>query len=263
MVDVERLQIIYRWSDALRVTAGRGHTKLGFWNESYHHGALLQPTVDRPEMLKFEDDGGMLPVHFVGVEVSGRVGRGAWDVSYAGYVANGRGPRPDRVQGAFDGNRNKAFGGVLSFAREGRGSLRVGVSAYHDVIPPETTGRRNELDEALFGAHLVYESGRFLLQSEYFHLRHEELGTGTRLPSDAAYALCVLRFGRWKPYAGIDWLRVDPDDPFFVGYGELTRTLVGLRFDPAAFNALKLEYHHDRRSGGDSHRLVLQSAFAF
>ena len=70
VVDVERLQIAYRWSDALRLTAGRGHTALGYWNESYHHGKLLQPTVERPEVLKFEDDGGILPVHFVGLEAA-------------------------------------------------------------------------------------------------------------------------------------------------------------------------------------------------
>src|SRR5262245_29563842 len=43
-VDVERLQIDYHWSDALRLKLGRGHTALGYWNESFHHGKLLQPT---------------------------------------------------------------------------------------------------------------------------------------------------------------------------------------------------------------------------
>src|SRR5262245_14781893 len=98
VVDVERLQLSYRWSDAFRLNVGRGHTALGYWNEAYHHGALLQPTVERPEALKFEDDGGILPVHFVGLEAAGRASIGAWDLGYVGYVANGRGPRPDVIQ---------------------------------------------------------------------------------------------------------------------------------------------------------------------
>jgi hypothetical protein len=265
VVDVERLQIAYRWSDALRVTAGRGHTALGYWNESYHHGALLEPTVDRPEALKFEDDGGILPVHFVGLEASGRKGRGDWDLTYVGYVANGRGIQPDVVQGAFDANRSKAVGGKLSLAREGRYSLRFGASAYHDVIPPDggPDGRQDPLNETILGAHLVVQSTHLRLFSEYFHLHHEDQQTRASFVDEAAYAIGVFQSGRWSPYAGIDWMSVDPADPYFVGYSSLTRGLVGLRFDVAAFNALKLEYQHDDRSGAVSHTLVLQSAFTF
>src|SRR5262249_55068996 len=71
VVDVERMFIKYSWSDQLRLAAGRTHTALGYWNEAFHHGALLQPTVERPQALKFEDDGGILPVHAVGLELSG------------------------------------------------------------------------------------------------------------------------------------------------------------------------------------------------
>jgi len=265
VVDVERLQIAYRWSDAFRATAGRGHTALGYWNESFHHGALLQPTVERPEALKFEDDGGILPVHFVGLEVSGRRASGAWDLTYVGYVANGRGPEPDVVQGAFDGNKNKAFGGKLSVAHEGRHGLRFGVSAYHDVIPADegATDGHAELGETLLGAHLAYQGEHLRVYSEYFHLHHEDRQAGSVFTEEAAYAVGVFQSGRWSPYAGIDWLRMDAADPFFVGYRDLTRTLVGLRFDVVTFNALKLEYQHNDYHSGVSHTLVLQSALTF
>ena len=73
VMDLERLSIGYTFSDALRVRAGRFHTPLGFWNTSYHHGVQLQPTIERPEFLKFEDDNGIIPAHMVGAYISGRV----------------------------------------------------------------------------------------------------------------------------------------------------------------------------------------------
>ena len=264
-VDVERLQINYHWSDAFRIAAGRGHTALGYWNESFHHGVLLQPTVARPEALKFEDDGGILPVHFVGLEASGRTGHGAWDLGYVGYVANGRGIRPDVVQGAFDANQGKAVGGKLSLSREGRQGFRFGVAAYHDVIPPDPAivGRESPLGEWVLGAHFVYQSEHARLYSEYFHLRHDDQTTGAGYTHEAAYAIGVVQSGRFSPYGGVDWMRIDSADPYFAGYRSLTRVLVGLRFDLVSFNALKLEYQHDNRPGGVSQAVVLQSAFTF
>ena len=266
VVDVERLQIGYRWSDAFHLTAGRGHTALGYWNEAYHHGTLLQPTVERPEALKFEDDGGVLPVHFVGLEAGGRAAFGVWDLAYVGFVANGRGTKMDQVQGAFDANASKAVGGKLSLSREGRHSFSFGPSVYHDVIPadPEQPGRSFEIAETILGAHLSYRSSRGDLFSEYFHISHDGRDTPEHFTHQAAYAVGVLHFGRWSPYAGIDWLELDAGDPFYPPpFTSVTRTLLGLRWDPVAFNCLKLEYDRSDRSWGIEHTVVLQSAFTF
>lgn len=59
VVDLERLQLKYSYSDLLNVTAGRVHTALGYWGTTYHHGAWLQTTAFRPEVYKFEDEGGI------------------------------------------------------------------------------------------------------------------------------------------------------------------------------------------------------------
>ena len=265
-VDVERLQIAYRWSDAFRLTAGRGHTALGHWNESYHHGKLLQPTVERPEALKFEDDGGILPVHFVGLEASGRAASGAWDLGYVGYVANGRGPRAEVVQGAFDANDSKAVGGKLSLSRQGRHSFTFGGVAYHDVIPadPGQPRRESEIGATIVGAHFIYQSEHFQLLSEYFHVTDELRQTGESFSHDGGYALGVLHFGKWSPYAGIDWTDLDPKDPYYgPPLASVTRALFGVRWDVAGFNALKLEYNRDDRPWGVEHVVVVQSAFTF
>ena len=73
VVDVERLLLKYEYADWLNASAGRGHTPIGYWNTHYHHGTWLYTTVERPLLFEFEDEDGILPVHYVGVELSGRV----------------------------------------------------------------------------------------------------------------------------------------------------------------------------------------------
>lgn len=265
-VDVERLQVRYSYSDRFRAALGRGHTPLGFWNEAYHHGALLEPTVDRPEALKFEDDGGILPVHFVGLEVSGKAPLAGGDLGYVAAVANGRGAVPDLVQGAYDANKSKAVVAKLDLSLGSEHALAFGPSVYHDTIPEDlaTPGGHAPLGELILGAHLVYRDRRFDLFSEYFHIRHESETTHERFTNESAYAIGVAHFGKWSPYAGIDWMDLDSADPFYgPAYSDLTRVLAGVRYDLIGFNALKLEYRHEDRPIGVSHIVVLQSAFTF
>src|SRR6266702_1772959 len=48
VVDVERLQIGYTFSDYATVWLGRFHTPYGYWNTAFHHGAQLQTSILRP-----------------------------------------------------------------------------------------------------------------------------------------------------------------------------------------------------------------------
>ena len=61
--EVERLIVRYDFSDYAKLSVGRYHTQLGYWNTAFHHGAWLQTTVSRPQAVKF--GGTVLPVHFL------------------------------------------------------------------------------------------------------------------------------------------------------------------------------------------------------
>ena len=69
--EIERFYLKYSPSDLFNIKFGRIHTPIGYWNQAFHHGAWFQTTVTRPEIFKFEDDRGILPVHSVGVELLG------------------------------------------------------------------------------------------------------------------------------------------------------------------------------------------------
>ena len=67
--EVERSIIRFDQSDHLKMSVGRYHTPINWWNTAFHHGQWLQTTISRPEMTQF--GGRFIPVHFVGALVEG------------------------------------------------------------------------------------------------------------------------------------------------------------------------------------------------
>lgn len=262
-IEIERLYIKYVLSDAFKLAAGRTHTALGYWNEAYHHGALLQPTVSRPEILRF---GGVMPLHSVGVEVSGRFAASAWDINYIANFANGRARDFSVTQGAVDVNRQKAVAVKLSFAHQARRTFIFGPMFYRDVIPADPTKptRLADLTETIPGFHVVYRDPRLELLSEYFRIRHVNRVTAEKATHEGWYAIGVLRSWRIKPYAGIDVAEFASGQAYFAGGdASVRRYLAGARYDVNPFNALKFEYRYEDRASGVTHALVINTAFAF
>ena len=72
--EVERAILRYDFADALKLSAGRYHTPVSYWNTAYHHGLWLQTSVARPEIIRI--GGSFLPVHFVGALLEGTLSSG-------------------------------------------------------------------------------------------------------------------------------------------------------------------------------------------
>src|SRR5262245_63895546 len=51
--EVERMIIRLDQSDRLKLSFGRYHTPINWWNTAFHHGSWLQTTISRPEMIQF------------------------------------------------------------------------------------------------------------------------------------------------------------------------------------------------------------------
>ena len=86
--DVERAIIRYDLNDHLKVSFGRYHAPINYWNTAFHHGAWLQTSISRPEMIRF--GGRFLPVHFVGALAEGTIPSGPLGLNYNFGVGNGR-----------------------------------------------------------------------------------------------------------------------------------------------------------------------------
>src|SRR5579872_4440482 len=50
--EVERIILRYDVNDYFKLSFGRYHTPINYWNTAFHHGQWLQTTISRPEMTQ-------------------------------------------------------------------------------------------------------------------------------------------------------------------------------------------------------------------
>lgn len=266
VIDLERYQIKYAPSDRFSVALGRMHTALGYWNQTYHHGTWLQTTVARPEIYLFEDEGGALPIHEVGLRVAGAWPLPRLRLEYDASLSNGRGRTPREIQMFQDLDNSKAWQVWLAVAPTDLAGLKVGGVARFDRIPPhlEEPRRATTLDERVLGAFAVYIHNHAEILAEGLHLRHEA-PQGETWRTWGLYVQGAWRLGRFKPYYRYDRLEHAEGDPFSEGTASDVRAhTAGLRIDPWAWAALKLELsHRDPRPGAPFTSAVAHVAFTF
>jgi hypothetical protein len=259
--DVERLQVAYFVSDLLRLAAGRFHAAIGYYNDAFHHGAVFQLPTQRPNVVRFEDDGGLVPAHFVGLHADGRLGFGGdARLRYDLEVANSRGPTRNVVVNAFDPLDAKAFNARLRLELPaGEGTLFAGVNLISDRIA--ATDARPELSERIFGAHAVYHGPRLSLVAEGYLLRHGD-PSGRDFDTRAGFVEAGFRvFEDITPYLVLERIEVPAaKDPYFVGEASHTTATAGVRWLFAEATALKVEAS---RTGGDATGTLFTMQFAF
>ncbi len=266
--EMERLYLQYTPLDIFNMKIGRMHTPIGYWSQHFHHGSWFQTTVSRPNLHFFEDDGGILPVHTVGVDFSGRRGLGPLDVLVRATVGNGRGRTLDEVQNVKDANRSKSLNLHFNLAPDALPGLDFGVSTYFDRIPenPFNVFRRGEMDERIWVGHLAYLRKGIEILAEVAAIGHKEDSTQREFDSQGLYIQGAYQLPKWKPYFRFDLLDLDEADPLYrrPERVDISQTTLGVRWDPSTWLALKFEYRYaERARKHTSHSGIFQSAFVF
>ena len=256
-IDLERIHL--RWTyHGFWVEAGRSHTDLGFWNLAYHHGRWLQPTIERPRIARFEDSGGILPVHWIGAQIGYRAelgGEVVWTTSAA--VGNGRGAVVDDLQTREDSHSPKQVYAKTELKGLFFRDLRIGVAGVYGYISAQPASVRPALpDVGLFeeigNVYVAHASFPFTFISEGYAIVHRG-GGGTWTTYDA-FAVASYTLGIFTPYLeGERLVMTGGSDPFFVP-DPATPTLeldvaggiAGLRLDVSTWSAVKAEYRLDR-----------------
>jgi len=67
--DLERFQIGWEPTADTVIWLGRFHQASSVWNHEHHHGQYLQTSITRPAIEEWEDLGGTIPQHFLGLLV--------------------------------------------------------------------------------------------------------------------------------------------------------------------------------------------------
>lgn len=242
-VDVERYLLTYSDNEYFNLSAGRYHTAIGYYNTAYHHSTWLQTTTGRPLLFAFEDQGGILPIHNVGVEAYGRIPSGSLGLHYVAEVGNGRESRnpigEEPVQNTVDDSNGKAVNFEL-FARPANiPGLQFGFSAYHDVLVPDTT--RVGVGETILAAHAVYTTPTFEWLNEALVVRHTPEG-GHTFQTPGWYSQISKRFGAYRPYLRYQYINASSGEPIFPDIGLRAGPSAGVRYDASESVALKLQY---------------------
>lgn len=262
-VNVERLLLQYRWSDYLHIEAGQFRTAVGYYSTAYLRGAWFQTAISRPRMFAFEEDGGVLPLHTVGVSASGLIPSGPLGLHYVVETGNAR-TWGSPVAAGVTGHDAINFS-VYARPRPIPG-LELGFSDYHDRFSP-LTGLT--VDRSGVSAHLVYVANRFEFLNE---------GVAARLyygPANATatwsgfYSQLAYRVGpNWGPYARVEKLSVQ-SGPFFNALLPSVanwRSMYtgGVRYDWNDHVAIKVELGHEADWGVPHYyQAAMQIAFGF
>ncbi len=244
--EIERLQLNYRPREYFNASVGRYHTAIGFYSTAYHHGTWFQTATGRPLIFAFEDVGGIMPIHNVGVSVSGQLPSGRLGLRYVAEVGNGRrysatGASP--VLNVADDNDYKAFNLGLQARPDWAPGWQFGVSAYHDKVTPAGLPR---IDQTILAGFAVWQKPRWEWLNEVLWFRHDPVG-GAATEATAAYTQMARQWGAFRPYLRYQYLYAERADLIFSNFGQaglMHGPSVGLRYDFSDLAALKFQFDH-------------------
>jgi hypothetical protein len=242
VIDVERVIARYSFSNTVNLSVGKFHTPFGYWNNAYHHGALIQPTIQRPNIVRFEDEGGFLPIHQVGLQFDGTFAS-KLNLGYNVMVSNGQ--SQGNSGGTFDRKGSMALNWSVNM--EPIDGLKFIVSGLSNRIPAGSTTYQNvvlaeDSFYQMYNASVAYFLGSLPLElcAEYYNVSNQMTTSGTtRLNGFFGY----IGFNKYKivPYAVYNNIRFQQGEQFFEK-NDLDGITGGLRYSISPKAIVKLEY---------------------
>jgi len=273
--DVERLLLKYKQSDYFSISAGRFHSWVGYYNTAFNYGEFLETTTDRPFMYAFDDQGGILPMQDVGVNLTGRIPSGKMGLNYVFEVSNGEayGPNVEPTQNNQATHNSKAINGGLFMRPNAVSGLQLGFSLRYDNLSIPGPA----VHETLATVHVVLDDGRNEILNEVALVRHAETA-GPVFNTSAFYTQWSRAFGKVRPFFRYQYFNAPNNDPAYIfsspnDYAPLSSTgfvgringpSTGVRYDFTGHSALKLQYDRISLRGFDTQNgLTSQVAFTF
>jgi hypothetical protein len=252
--DLERFQIGYQFNDEATVWVGRFHTPYGYVNTALHHGVWLADALRRPKFANFEDHGGVMPAHTVGVWVTGARRLEDGKILYDFYAGNGQ----EIIDGIVDmqsgGNGHGAAmaGSRLSYQFGGAADgLLVGLNGFTDKVSSQQTLFLTRLQ--MMGAYAVYDTDDWEHIIEAYSFRDTNLNGGPAgtHKSFAWFGQFAYRAHWGLPYIRYERAELDQGDEYFAEQqsgASYYRSAMGVRFDLNARSSIKFEVAHTRNT---------------
>jgi len=267
-VDIERLIFQYNISDAFKLDVGRFHTALGYYNNTYHHGTWFQTATGRPDFVNYEDSGGILPVHTVGLSLHGAIPSGTLGLSYFAEVGNShqfRNPNlgVNPVANVADVSNSKAVNVALLSRPAGVPGLQFGAGLYHDNLHPDA---QIGTVENILNGHVVFKDAHWEFISEVYKISHAP-DNGPTTTSTAWFAQVAHQFGKLRPYVRYTSTDIPLTDAAYALVdlaGKRHTVSYGVRWDFTDYASYKMQLDQKTVTGLPvSSDLIFQLAFTF
>jgi hypothetical protein len=266
--EMDRLLVQYAPNRYLRLGIGKYNTGIGYYPNEFHRAKFYQTATGRPIMFTDEDNGGILPVHQIGLTAQGEIPSGSLGLHYIGEVGNGRSfnERSAEIQNFADENNLKAINAGLFVRPDRLPDLNVGFSVYRDTIQSADGSKTSEMITA---AHAVWMAPDVEFLNEAVFVRHTPEGGGERVTTTGFYTQFSHRVDATRPYVRYEYQNVPSRDPLF-GLGDVVPPFgvrkavsVGVRFDLTQLVVFKVQYDHAQQFGVWANGAHAQLAIAF
>jgi hypothetical protein len=272
-VDLERAQIGYQFGDSATLWAGRFHTPYGYYNTAFHHGQQIATSLRRPRFIEFEDHGGIMPAHTVGLWLTGNERLADQKFTYDLYIGNSQ----RIIGGTLDqNNAGNVHGSTIIGANFGYlpgglfDGLKVGFDVFQTRIEDQDVVPSYFTEVHSVGTYAAYDTDTWEDIAEFHVFDDRDLSghTGTHR-SDAGFVQLGYRGGRFTPYARYERGSFQQSDNYFAAQAagnSYYREALGVRFDVDLVSALKMEIadtHFTDRDVSSFGEVLLQYAIRF
>jgi hypothetical protein len=264
-VDVRQALLKYDMNDHVKLSFGRYQTGIGYYNWAYRSAAWLQTSADRPLVMEYATNGGILPTQAVGVSMTGAIPSGKIGLNYIAQYGSSDTIRPDiNGSGMFNDENDGNHVLVGLFARPDQvPGLQIGGSYFHNKISDEHVGLEDRYGQAIVNAYVVYLRHGFELLNEGFLIRHVDLDGPEHSNMPAFYTQVSRRLNRIVPFFRYQYVNTGSDS-IFRDVGLRYGPSFGARYDFNDFIAFKAQLNHTIRKGQPNlNGLQLQTAFTF
>ena len=294
--EVDRCYIDYSISDFFGLQAGLIYTPVGYVNRNLYSRAWLMNSAYIFQAV--EQSAGLVQSHFVGGCGYGTLARSANGMELTYMVGAGM-PRPNApTEQIFNSQQlGYQFTGLLEgHIIKDETDIKIGLSGYSSQIHTYYVANYGDrvdiedpnaspllLQETGFNPYFVLKSNKLDFMAEYHYVVTDVLkgdypnSTTTLNCLTTELALPRKLFGRrFAPYIRYDYMLLPADSgPYYglrlVGDGVLTKdyspnfkaAMVGIAYDVASFNRIKLEYIHHFDGPYKTDGIFLQTAFGF
>jgi hypothetical protein len=260
---IERAFVKFNYRNNHSIIAGKIHTPLSFWNDTYHHGRVFFPVIDRPFAFTY-----IVPLHTLGTQFQGQ---NIGDLGFGYDLVLGNGINStDVFQGDFDPSITAAV-----HIKPVPG-LRIGASYFYNHLAKNGAGAhsghsiatntdpnayKGPVEFNLLSSSISWFGKRyeFLNEFSFNQTKTESQGAANNF-SNFSYAGVRLD-DKNIPFALVDYIHIAENDLHTIPT-EMLKAGIGYRYEFSYLVNLKAQIEYSRVKQSDIHVMHGHSGFS-